>query len=93
MWPGWVIDFISDGRIALLALAVIALEAVIIVLFLRRRANVTQLALTMASGAGLLGALYASLSGTSAGMVAVWLVASLMAHAADMLTRLFGRKS
>lgn len=90
MWPDWVIDFVSDGRIALLALAVIALEALIIVIFLRGRANVVSLALTMASGAGLLGALYAALSGASAGMVAVWLVASLVAHAADMLTRLFG---
>ncbi|MBC7283524.1 hypothetical protein [Hoeflea sp.] len=91
MWPDWVIDFVSDGRIALLALAVIALEAAIIVLFLRRRANVAQLVLTMASGAGLLGALHAALSGASAGMVAAWLVVSLVAHAADMLTRLFGK--
>ena len=91
MWPGWVIDFVVDGRIALLALAVIALEAAIIVLFLRRRANVVGLVLTMASGAGLLGALHAALSGASAGIVAAWLVASLVAHAADMISRLRGK--
>ncbi|WP_305331242.1 hypothetical protein [Hoeflea sp.] len=93
MWPNWVIDYVGDGRIALLALGVIALEALIIVVFLRHRASVVGLALTMASGAGLLGALHAALSGASEGTVAAWLVASLVAHAADMLTRLFGKRS
>ena len=92
MWPDWVIAYVGDGRIAFLALGVIALEALIILIFLRRRANVVELALTMASGAGLLGALYAALSGASEGTVAAWLVASLVAHAADMLTRLFGKR-
>lgn len=89
MWPDWVIAYVGDGRIALLALAVIAMEAMLIALFLRRRARIGQLALTMASGAGLLGALYAALTGASAGTIALWLVAALLAHAADMLTRLF----
>ena len=89
MWPDWVIDFVGDGRIALVALAVIALEAVLIALFLRHRARIGGLALTMASGAGLLGALYAALTGASAGAIALWLVAALVAHAADMFTRLF----
>ena len=91
MWPDWVIDYVADGRIALLALAVIALEAVLIAVFLRRRAPIGQLILTMASGAALLAALHAALSGASAGMIAAWLVAALFAHAADMLTRLFRR--
>ncbi|MEM5471742.1 hypothetical protein WNZ14_08385 [Hoeflea sp. AS60] len=91
MLPDWLLEFVGDGRIALLALGVIALEAVIIALFLRRRARLGQLVLTMASGAGLLGALHAALSGAQPGMIALWLVAALVAHAADMLTRLFGR--
>ncbi|OCW58469.1 hypothetical protein [Hoeflea olei] len=91
MWPDWLLAFVVDGRIALLSLAVIALEAVLIGLFLRRRVALGRLLLTMASGAALLCALYASLSGASAGMVAVWLVVALFAHAADMLTRIFGR--
>jgi hypothetical protein len=62
MWPDWVIAFVGDGRIALLALAVIGLEALVIVVFMRSRARVGSLILTMASGAGLLGALYAALS-------------------------------
>jgi hypothetical protein len=61
MWPDWVIAFVGDGRIALLALAVIGLEALVIVVFMRSRARVGSLILTMASGAGLLGALYAAL--------------------------------
>ena len=89
MWPDWVITFVGDGRIALLALAVIGLEALVIVVFMRSRARVGSLILTMASGAGLLGALYAALSGASAGMIAVWLVLALLAHASDMGTRLF----
>jgi hypothetical protein len=60
MWPDWVIAFVGDGRIALLALAVIGLEALVIVVFMRSRARVGSLILTMASGAGLLGALYAA---------------------------------
>jgi hypothetical protein len=67
MWPDWVIAFVGDGRIALLALAVIGVEALLVLLFLRRRARIGSLILTMASGAGLLGALYAALSGASAG--------------------------
>jgi membrane-associated protease RseP (regulator of RpoE activity) len=89
MWPDWVIAFVGDGRIALLALAVIGLEALVIVVFMRSRARVGSLILTMASGAGLLGALYAALSGASAGTIAVWLVLSLLAHASDMGMRLF----
>jgi hypothetical protein len=58
MWPDWVIAFVGDGRIALLALAVIGVEALLVLLFLRRRARIGSLILTMASGAGLLGALY-----------------------------------
>jgi hypothetical protein len=89
MWPEWVIAYVGDGRIALLALGVIAMEAVVIAFFLRGRARFAPLALTMASGAGLLGALHAALTGASAGMIALWLVAALFAHVADMLTRLF----
>lgn len=89
MWPDWVIAFVGDGRIALLALAVIGLEALVIVVFLRRRARIGPLILTMASGAGLLGALYAALSGASAGTIAIWLILALIAHASDMGTRLF----
>ncbi|WP_420408769.1 hypothetical protein [Hoeflea sp.] len=91
MWPDWVIAFVGDGRIVLLALAVIGVEALLIAVFLRRRARIGSLVLTMASGAGLLGALYAALTGASAGMIALWLVAALVAHAADMANRLFGR--
>jgi anaerobic C4-dicarboxylate transporter len=91
MWPDWVIAFVGDGRIALLALAVIGVEALLVLLFLRRRARIGSLILTMASGAGLLGALYAALSGASAGIIAVWLVLALVAHASDMGTRLFSR--
>ncbi len=89
MWPDWVIAFVGDGRIALLALAVIGLEALVIIMFLRRRARIGPLILTMASGAGLLGALYAALSGASAGAIAIWLILALVAHASDMATRLF----
>ena len=89
MWPDWVISFVGDGRIALLALAVIGVEAVLVTVFLRRRARIGSLILTMASGAGLLGALHAALSGASAGTIAVWLVLALVAHASDMATRLF----
>jgi hypothetical protein len=48
MWPDWVIAFVGDGRIALLALAVIGLEALVIVVFMRSRARVGSLILTMA---------------------------------------------
>jgi hypothetical protein len=89
MWPDWVMEFVGDGRIALLALSVIALEAMFITLFLRHRAHIGHLVLTMASGAGLLGSLYAALTGASAGMIALWLVVALVAHAGDMLTRIF----
>lgn len=89
MWPDWVIAFVGDGRIALLALAVIGLEALVIIVFLRRRARIGSLVLTMASGAGLLGALYAALSGAPAGAIAIWLILALVAHASDMATRLF----
>ena len=37
MWPDWVISYVGDGRIALLALAVIGVEALLIAVFLRRR--------------------------------------------------------
>lgn len=85
--PGWVAEWVSDGRIVLLAVAVIAAEAALAALFLRRRIRLGSILLTMASGLALLGALHASLTGAGTAMVAAWLVTALAAHAADMTAR------
>ncbi len=87
MVPDWVAAIVANGLIAEIGLGVIAAEAIIIGLFLRRRVPLSRLVLTMAAGFCLLAALQAALTGGSPGLIAAWLVAAFAAHAADMLVR------
>ena len=86
--PAWIAEWVTDGRIVLLAVSVIALEALVATLFLRRRLRLAGILLTMASGLALLGALHSALTGAGTGMVAAWLVTALVAHASDMAARI-----
>lgn len=83
----WVTRLVASGRIADIAMAVIFIEALVIGVVFRRR-PLAALSLTLASGFALLGALRAALTGATAGLVALWLLAALAAHASDIVSRL-----
>lgn len=89
----WVAQLVRSGRIADIAIAVIAAEIIVIGFVLRRRAALASLAFTLASGLGLIGALRAALGNAPETVIALWLIAALAAHAADIYTRLWSRRS
>jgi hypothetical protein len=89
----WVAHLVRSGQIADIAMAVLIAEAIMIGVVLRRRAALASLAFTMASGFGLLGALRAALGHAPETVIALWLIAALAAHAADIYTRLSARRS
>ncbi len=84
---------VRSGQIADIAIAVIAIEFAVLGIVLRRRGALASVVLTLASGLGLLGALRAALSGAPETVIALWLIAALAAHGADLYTRLAFRRS
>jgi hypothetical protein len=83
-------DFFATGRIALLVLAVMLVEGVVLLALARRSGAVRlfPIAANLASGACLVLALRAALIGAPWTMTALWLGLSFAAHAADLISRL-----
>jgi hypothetical protein len=82
-------DLIASGRVAEIAIALICLEAIVLLMFLRRRGRGHQVAPTLAglaAGAALFLALRASLMETPG--IALFLAAALLAHATELALRL-----
>lgn len=79
-------EFFASGRAADLLIAVLALEAAVLLLWLKRR----DLLVALLPGLCLVLALRAALTGAGWGVVALWLAASLPAHIWDMRRRLRG---
>jgi len=83
-------DLFTSGRIADLALAVLALELVALALIRRRLGrgpSLAALAFNAASGAGLLLALRSALAGWDWTATAAFLTLSLLAHLGDAAIR------
>ncbi len=75
---GRIVDFILLGVLA---------EAVLIFALCRSFSRFAPFAATLASGAALMLALRAALTGTAWPVVAAWMLVGLVAHAADLLLR------
>jgi hypothetical protein len=81
-------DFIAGGSVVGLILALVAAEAVVLVVALRRSGRpVSGILANLAAGACLLLAVRAALTGAGWTTVAVWLALSLPAHAIDIWRR------
>jgi hypothetical protein len=79
---------VSDGTVALLALAVLGLEAMVLVALAPSRRTLVPLLANLFSGLFLILALRAALVGDGAGAVALFLGLGGAAHLADVLLRL-----
>ncbi len=91
MVADWVTGIVRSGLIADIAIAVLVLEALVIAAVMRRRNGFARVALTMASGLCLLGAIRSALSHAPEMTTALWLIAALFAHGSDLYTRLSQR--
>ncbi|CAN0470401.1 unnamed protein product [Phaeothamnion confervicola] len=83
-------EFVSSGNIALLALAVLALEAVLLTAFrhhLRAAPPPLDIALMSLAGAGLLLAMYCALTQRGWQAVALCFSLALVAHLTDLTRR------
>jgi hypothetical protein len=76
--------FFTSGHAVDLVLAVMAVEAVVLIMMKRRALTVF---LTMIPGAAMMLALRASLTGAEWQWVAIWLMVSLPLHLADLRHR------
>lgn len=82
-------ELIGSGRVADVVLAVMALEAVVLLAFLRpRRAGLIGLLGNLAGGAALVLALRFALTGMDWQWIAGALLLSMSGHALDLATRL-----
>ena len=77
----------ASGRIVDLILLGVLAEAVLLFVLTRSLARFAPLAATLASGAALMLALRAALTGSSWPIVAAWMLAGLVAHGADLVLR------
>ncbi|MEZ5790968.1 MAG: hypothetical protein R3D34_09355 [Nitratireductor sp.] len=89
---GWIEAIVSSGRIADIAIGVIALEIVAIAVWMDRK-TLARTGLTLASGLALLGALRAALTDGGAWVIALWLIAALVVHASDLYGRVIARRT
>ena len=87
----WVDQLVASGRIADIAMAFIVIEMLALAFLLHPFARLRILLLTLLSGFCLIGAVSASLTDASAFAVAAWLIGAMVAHVADMATRLARR--
>jgi hypothetical protein len=78
---------VSDGTVASLAIAVLALEAVVLVFLVQRRSSFAPLVANLLSGLFLILALRAALVGDGAGVVALFLGLGGVAHISDVVLR------
>lgn len=80
----------AEGRIAFVALAVIGIEVALLLRLAASRRWLSRGAILAngLSGAFLLLALHAALTGAGSGRIALWLGLSLVAHLGDVMARL-----
>jgi hypothetical protein len=83
--PDWLLQWLSSGDAILLVIALIAGEAIVIALILKRRS--LAIIQGLVPGLCLAGALYAALSGARIEWVGFWLTLSLPAHLFDLRQR------
>ncbi|MCB1454887.1 MAG: hypothetical protein KDJ51_01095 [Nitratireductor sp.] len=88
MLSTWITQIVGSGRIADIAIGVIALEIIAIAVLMDRK-TLARTGFTLASGLALLGALRTALTGGEAWTIALWLIGALIVHASDLYTRLF----
>lgn len=81
-------DLTHSGAIALIALAVLGLELVVIALAIRAPSLRHSLLLNGVSGIALMSALYLALKDSGGVAIALCLAASLAAHLLDLTSRL-----
>ncbi len=84
---------IESGSIALIAVAILVVEVGVLLVALRGRGMRLGLITNGLAGTTLLMALYAALTRAPATHVAVWLALGLLAHLADLATRLRAGRS
>ncbi len=89
----WLDQLVSTGGIAYVAMLFIAAEVLLIAFVLRARDQLKELSLTIVSGFFLICAAGAALTGAGSVFVAVWFIAAMIAHIADMTIRLTRSKS
>jgi hypothetical protein len=77
----------STGRIVDLILVGVAIEAVALYVLSRKRGRFAPFAATLLSGAALMLALRAALTGAAWPTVAGWMLAGLAAHVVDLVLR------
>lgn len=92
--PDLIAGLIESGRIADVAIALLLVEAVLLLLLRGRGAARSRAGLLvhLAAGGALLLALRAALTGAGPGAIAGWLLAALVAHAADLHLTLRDRR-
>jgi hypothetical protein len=81
-------DLVASGAITLIALAILALELVLIVAWWRNgKVALVPAVANVLSGATLILALRAALLGAGPGVVALWLALGFAAHLIDLVGR------
>jgi len=78
----------SSGAIALIAAVFLIIETLVLVFVLRQHVRIFPILWNSLSGIGLLGALYAALSGAGWMTCAVFLTLGLFGHLGDLIHRL-----
>ncbi len=77
----------ASGRIIDLILVGVAAETVLLIVLCRGMGRFAPFGATIAAGAALMLALRAALTGSAWPVVAGWMLAGLVAHAADLILR------
>lgn len=85
----WIDTLAASGVLPMIALAALAVEVLGVFWFFGKRAQLrNSLLFNAMSGAALLMALHAALTGAGGMVIAAWLASSLAAHCADLWVRL-----